>query len=505
MRGVRLFAFAVVLVAFASSAGAEDPPPAKAKHVNVVTPEAKAAMEKYARLVYRPTEHGLRSMSGAIFGVGFGGSKPRRFTFQAGGHVDVEVAAGVDPSSGRAKMGQFILGAPLEASLAGLVLVETDQYDAQFVDREGRETLVVTNYKDGAPARTGAFTFDANGLVATAEMGPESSIPGHVEMSWAKSGDSYRLEVIDVSASPLAAGGSLRVRYELTYSTLAGTDVVTSFGFAASGVDGKQVIDLRGTFRLDDVVVNGAKVDVPMPPVHEQHVSPEARRAIDTYLRRTYLPSAHGLRSLSGAVFPAGDRQAQPVNFAFVAPGEVVLTPPAGMDPRSQDGVLVLSTHRVALDMALKSMELASTLEFDAEFVDRGGCRLLEIAGYSKGVRTETRELDFDGNGLLASVTVRFGEDPTKTTGVTNVRLTWEKTGALHRIARVDTVTVQGERSVRTTTEVRYSQREGIDLPSEFSLTWTVNGERTTRSYVLANLVLNGKPVAAPPAPADKK
>jgi len=182
----RVAAALAVLTALATAARAEDPPPAKAKHENKVTPEAKAAMEKYARLVYRPTDHGLVSLSGAIVQAGAGDAKPRPFSFKAGGHLDVESAPGVDPASGRAKMGQFMLGAPLEATLAGISLTDGDEYDAQFVDRDGVRTLLVTQYGDGRERSASSFTFDANGLVAATELGAGPALSGQMRFAWEK-------------------------------------------------------------------------------------------------------------------------------------------------------------------------------------------------------------------------------------------------------------------------------------------------------------------------------
>jgi hypothetical protein len=490
-----------VLTALATVARAEDPPPAKAKHENKVTPEARAAMEKYARLVYRPTDHGLVSLSGAIVQAGAGDAKPRPFSFEKAGHVDVAIAPGADSSSGRAKMGQVMLGAPLEATLAGISLTDGDEYDAEFVDRDGIRTLLVTRYRDGVERSPSSFTFDANGLVAATELGAGPGPPGRMRCTWEEAGERYRLAGLDIDA-PLGGGaGSMHLRYRMTYATLGGVDLVTSYEFEASGTDGKQEMAKRCTFALVDVLVNGTKVDVPKPAVQERRISPEARAAIDRYLQRRYVPSEHGLRSLAGRIVPTGADPLPTTRFTWSPADQVVVTLADGVDPGSPEGQKALSTSRFCVSAALNGMEVAVGGAIDADFVERDGRRLLQISGYVKGTRTETREIELDGDGLLAAITVWQGPDAATAVTTTRFRLHWEKTGDRFRIARLELVR-SGSDGVATRFEVAetYASVGGIDVPAGFTVTYTDDEGGESHAYAVRDLVVNGKKFA-PPAP----
>lgn len=240
--------------------------PAPWKHENEVSAEAKAVIEKYTALVYRPTEHGLASLSGTLVQDGAATPKPRGFSFTSPGHADVDAAPEVDAASGRGKMGRVMLGIPLEATLAGVPLSDGDEYDAEFVERDGGRALAVTNYKDGAKQRIDEFKFDASGLVAEVGMGrgkPSTAFSMVVRLAWEKTGDRYRIRSIDWTVGAGAGAGSMRLEYELAYGEVGGVAIVTSYTLAASGAAGEQSIDRRTTFRLADLVLNGKKVEAP--------------------------------------------------------------------------------------------------------------------------------------------------------------------------------------------------------------------------------------------------
>lgn len=238
------------------------------KHVNNVSPEAMVAMERYAKLVHRPTEHGLVSLSGKIVAQGAESSKPRGFSFKAAGHVGVESAPGADPNAGGTRMGRVMLGFPLEATLAGIPVADGGEYDAAFVERDGGRALVVTNYKDGAKKRIDEFTFDATGLLSSAAIGtraPGGGIAMKMQLSWEASGERHRIRAIDWTAGLDGGAGSMRMQYELEYGEVGGIAMVTSYTLAASGAAGDQSLARKATFRLADLLLNGKKVESPKP------------------------------------------------------------------------------------------------------------------------------------------------------------------------------------------------------------------------------------------------
>jgi len=287
----------------------------------------------------------------------------------------------------------------------------------------------------------------------------------------------------------------------MTYSTLGGVDLVTSYDFEASGADGKQEMAKRCTFALVDVLVNGTKVDVPKPAVQERRISPEARAAIDRYLQRRYVPSEHGLRTLAGRVVPTGADPLPTTRFTWSPADQVVVTLAEGVDPDSPDGQKALSTSRLCVSAALNGMEIAVGGAIDAEFVERDGRRLLRIAGYVKGTRTESREIELDGDGLLAAITVWQGPDAATAVTTTRFRLHWEKTGDRFRIARLELVR-SGSDGVATRFEVAetYASVGGIDVPAGFAVTYTDDEGGESHAYAIRDLVVNGKKFE-PPVP----
>lgn len=471
------------------------------KHQKQVTPEAKAAIERFASLVNRPAGHGLKSLSGALVKSGSRDPNPPTFRFTAGGHVVVVPEEGQAPSRSARWLTTLMLWTPLDLTLAGLPLTEQGEYDAEFVDRAGGRTLVFTWFRDGEKVSTCSYTFDAYGMPATAEMGNQRT-----HFAWHKAGDRFYLVGLDVTLAWVGTDDAVRLQYELTWTTLRGIDVMTCFDVAASGRHGKELLNERMTCWLTDVVLNGYAVSTPRPTVHESCISPEALSAIKRYLGRRYLPAEHGLRSLSGVIRQTEPGAVRALRFEYTPADHVVVTRPDYADAGSPLGQWALSNHAFVLGVALESMEVTGGPEFDADFVERDGCRFLEIAGYTKGARTETRRLDFDGNGLVSAVSLTYGPDAARAPGVTNFRIEWQKSGDLFRIVRADILhNMQGRPGPRLRSTLSYTRIEGVDIPTAFTLNSSLNGEESAWSCVLTDLVLNGKAVAVPPAPADKR
>ena len=479
------------------------------KHVNRVSPEAQVAMERYARLVYRPTDHGLQTISGTMAAPGTPSSSRRRFEFRAGGHVRVEENERPNATPQFRAGNRLALSIALEATLVGLPLVEGDEYDAEFRDIEGVRTLVVTRFLDGVKDRADTFVFEDSGLVRAFGVGggdTGSPLRLRIDLAWQPLGDRFRIETIALAMEVTQTSEATRVGYELTYAELRGIQLVTSYSTTFSGVLDGKVVSEHGNISLSDVVVNGVKVDSPSPAIHEARISPEARTAIERYLQRRYVPAVHGLRSLSGQIVATWTDEPRPPRFTYSPADHVVVKLPEDVDPGAPAGQQILASYEFPLILALDGMEVAGGPEFDAGFVERGGVRLLEIAGYEKGRRTETRELDFDGNGLIASSTLKYGEDPATSVIAAQFRFTWQKTGDLFRIVRADILRKdETGAATRTVVALTYSRLDGVDVPTAFTFTRTEKGETKTYAYALRDLVVNGKKVEtpAPPVPAD--
>jgi hypothetical protein len=232
-------------------------------HENEVSPEAQALLDAYARRVHRPSEHGLVTASGAVMPDGVKAPLRRAFSYSAPLFLKVTLPpeGKPDAASGRAVIASTTFA--LLLGLDGLRLTESLEYDARVVENADARKLEITNY--GAGARTGMseITFDGAGLVASLRRrdGPDAAAPtSDVEFRfvWEKSGTGNRVHSAELISGP--ADKEARKRYTLTYSTINGVDVVTSYIVTVLEAGSPEKVF---SYRIEDLVVNGKKVDPP--------------------------------------------------------------------------------------------------------------------------------------------------------------------------------------------------------------------------------------------------
>lgn len=278
MGRVALVAFAAILVAPAAAAE-EAPPPkpeAPARHENKVTSEAKAAFEAWQKLLYRPTDHGLKELAGTVemrhemAGMeGMGGTgagmpdMTLRFAVSFRAPATMEVAAKGNspmfPPQAAEGMGRSLKSLLLNA--LGVFAPEGDdaEYDAEVAAEEGRKVLVVTTYEKGARQGAVRFTLDDRGLAASGaavftEKGPGGSateVRARLGFEYAKEGDRFLLvkKKVEISIAPAP------FEYAVEYADAGGFRIPVK---TTTGMQGMNMV-----YRFADLTVNGKKVDLP--------------------------------------------------------------------------------------------------------------------------------------------------------------------------------------------------------------------------------------------------
>jgi hypothetical protein len=251
----RSFAGYLITAAFAAAGcGYDAVAPRAAKHVNVVTPEAKAAIERYQRLVWRPAEHGLAKQHATLGGKS-GTARTLVVDFAAPQTLTVNPAPGVDPMSTGAQMGMLEYGPSLRVAFLGMPIADVDEYDAAFADRDGRRVLVVTEFHGQVQPSTSELEFDGAGLlVEVAPVAGPVTRP-HMTLSWASTGDLHR--VVGIQSEYDESGLPMQVRSALIYGEFGGVQTLASLSIDVTLGEGTHRRDVSSTIRLSDLVVNG--------------------------------------------------------------------------------------------------------------------------------------------------------------------------------------------------------------------------------------------------------
>jgi len=476
---------AFVVLAVGVAARAEDPPPTK--HVNVVTPEARAAIERYVKLVYRPAEHGLSSVS-AVLAYPDGSASPGRFRFVPPTRVAFEPGAAPVPVTNPVAALQFRL--PLRAAFEGMPLIEEAEHDAEIVEKDGAKWLVVTSFINGGKDRTDEFAFDAAGLLAKARPGlslPEGAPQPEISFAWSDVSGLHRVEAMELSMGD--ASHAVAWKFRLAYSDVLGVNLLTSFTTDLSARDGGKDAHKFAPVLLDALVVNGSPVDVPRPGVHRNRVSPDAKAAIDAYARLVYRPVDRGLVSATGTI--ACDETSS-AKFDYHAPNALAVW-------ATRDARQAAPLHRVALLAALDGVRIVETYEFDADFVGEGAARVLRVVEYKGDVKTATVDYSLDAAGLVTSLRRRGGVDPAAPTSDLTTRVTWAICGKLRRVESCDVIAGPPDSTALSHFAFRYAAIDGIELPVAYVRTDVQSGKDAKAvTYRLEALVVNGK-AASPP------
>ena len=488
MRRAGWLAFALMF-ALASVALGQDAPPPKPKHENVVTPEAKAAIERYARLVYRPGEHGLVTASGTVAPDGV------KFEFEAPSIV--AVAQPREAFTDGQLSSEYT--EPLQLAFKGPPICGESEFDAELVNRDGELVLVVrTDWTE--PNRVlREYSLDAQGLFV--EMRLQVTIDGKFSselvsrFEWLRHGERFVLSVLD--ATVFVDGHRSAFRYELAYADVGGLWLMTSYMLSKQG-DSKR-------YRFESLRVNGKSVELPKPWKHVNRVSAEAKEAIERYAKSVDRPTDRGLVSLAGGIAQDGDATAVPRRFRFAAGGHLAIDPAQGADPKSGRAKMGQFLVGAPLEATLAGLPLVSGDEYDAEFIERDGKRTLTVTNFRDGVKRRSDEFVLDSNGMIAtSVTDVGGRGPSVTT-----KIAWEKAGDLHRIRTLDVTAVVEGGTMRFVYELEYGEIGGFALVKSyrFAASGAMGADAMSKAatFRLVDLVVNGKKTESPSLPAETK
>jgi hypothetical protein len=208
--------FAVALLAGALGIAARRAP---AGHVNKVTPEAKAALDKYAQIVYRPAEHGLKLATGTI---AVDGDQPRpsiKFSFSPERKVKVEWT---DAGKAR-KLPEPVLGMVdmvLEGAFLGVPIPDKTEYDAELFHGPSGDDLKISCFTDSVVKSQLRVSLDEHGLARSvvmstpppADHNQPAPTPVTLVLGWGKTDEGYRIEQISFPGIGATAFGGMKWR-----------------------------------------------------------------------------------------------------------------------------------------------------------------------------------------------------------------------------------------------------------------------------------------------------
>jgi hypothetical protein len=466
----------------ADDSGAAPP----AKHVSQVTPEAQAAIERFGRIAYRPQDHGMQSVKGSVVPFGFKTRDRLEFDLAAPDFVNVRIPSAIDREMRSADFWTWTAKDALYLAFDAPGMFEYDEMDASIVVRDGVTVIEATEYTDDKVTSTDEFSIGAEGLptrrVHRAANG--SDAPNYTQTySWTKVGDQDCVSGMEIR---LDEEKSNRYVCSLEYSDVAGIRLVTSFAveYTASGAAPRTF-----TFRIADLVVNGAPANLPAPWRHVNHVTPEAKAAIERMRGLSDRPADRGLKSFAGEVVAVGWQTKERTTFAFTAPDQYDRTIPAAL--RDEMSRLHVESQIVAGPVGLGvSPEWIEFDELDAEVADRDGTRTILVAEFNEGELVRRREYATDAAGLVArqqcrSATGQHGDDYTST-------YTWSKSANGWRLTGVDKV-FEDEHPQSYSSSIEYASVGGFELPVSWTVTYALDPKTMKRfRFFVDAAVVNG-------------
>jgi hypothetical protein len=451
------------------------------KHVGIAAADARAAIERAAKLVDKPADHGVKSVRAAF--VQNGSPTPWRFRFESGrGHVDP--AEGAEPTQKQRNDAGFTFLIPLRAAFEGPSIELDSETDAAFVDREGTRWLRISKWDDGERVSTWDYEFDSRGLIVRG-VRDESGLSAELRFGWCPAGERFRVESVEFSRTQTGAETFTATR-KIGWRDVAGTSlptrVVCEYGDASAGPRGRRTV----TFELRDVSINEAP-PVADPNAHVNVVTPEARAALDRYERLIYRATDHGLRTATATLLPSGAR-------LEVRNGRVSLTASvAAADSREAAPDRTYWMYESALTFALFGGPTAEG-EFDAAFVERLGRRVLDVTDYQAGVLRARRELLFDDRGLVVSLRVRRTEP---TSDEFNFQFVWRPVGDRWQVERVEAWSAT--HPWHSHLGCSFADVAGASIPTSIRIAFSNVGPGSrTLVAALTDLVVNGEPVTLP-------
>jgi hypothetical protein len=475
-------AFAALGV-LALPARAQDPPPEKTRHENVVTPEAKAAIDRFNRLVYVADRHGLRSCAGVLVPVGFASDERSPFEWKPPGLADLRLAGPVARELSAARLWAWAFRIPVYLALHPDGIFDYAEFDARIAhEQDGLTTLAVTEYEQGSVLSSDEFVFDREGLLTKRVHG----VPGGstsqaytATYTYAKVGDAYCLAGMQFTAAKPSAA---RYVCTLRYAEVAGFHLLESYDVT---VLTEAAVRRKFTFRVADLAVNGESVALLKSEKHVNRVTPEARAALDRHAGLVYRASDQGLRTATATLLPNRGR-------VEVEDGRIRVT--ASGAPDDPQAVANARFCEFALGLALSGPLLVERREFDAEFVDRSGRRVLAVTEYDGGAVLWRKEAVLDHRGLVVSLSVR---GPEAASPQSEYRFGWRQMGDRWQVQRFELW--ESRAPAHYDVAFTFADAAGMSLPASLAMNVTnVGPTNGTIDFALSDLVVNGKPVALP-------
>lgn len=479
----------VVAALLAASARAEDPPAEKPRHEYKTAPAAQAAIERYKRLVYRPEDHGLKSVKGSLVCVGFRSHARPTFEFVPPGELKSVVPPELEKEMDGANVVDGVIRTPLLAGLYVSDFVDFDRCDKELVEREGKTLLLFTDFDGDRPTHKQEFTLDADGLVAQWRSRPDEAPSAHgftTTYSWMRFGDLSCVAGID---AVLENERPSSYACTISYADVNGVHLPVSWSMT-------YVSDLktsrRLTFYVDDLVVNGEKVDLPKPWLHENKVTPEAQAALDRFKALVDKPADHGVTSATFDLVVGSGADAPRASYEFSAPGKVKPVSSTG----SRSGPADPAMQALALSAAFSGLPIDEDGQRDAEIVSQGGGAALVLTTYRDGAMAASVECPLNADGLPSAITYRDDPDSGGSPAF-SIRLEWGLVDGRWRVERAEATPKVEGKSARISMTFHYGDVAGVQLLESYDMLVSSVATGDVHAIVrVENLAVNGAPAS---------
>jgi hypothetical protein len=448
-------------------------------HLNVVSPEAKAAIDRYERLVDRPAERELKSLTAAVDIDGDGGPLSGRMEFTPPGGVVVSPEPRTKPTKSQESAGSYYVTVPFTLAFRGVLMPDASEFDAELVRRGGTTTLLVSKYHDGEKIHATEFGFDADGMPVSETRVGSDDFP-RITYQWARIGDKRRLSAITIETP------AHRTEFVPAYHEVGGVQIPAVIRATTRVAGEGEDRERRTTVRLRSIVLNGKSVDFVDPTAHVNVVTPEANAALEQFAKLVYRPTDHGVKTASATFLPSGLR-------FELAGGRCSLLPPA--DESGGTWAAFAATFDPLLRSAWFGPPIADSTHFDAEVVDKLGRRVLVLTSFRDGVAVSRNSLAFDDRGLVVAIHFDVLLPPVKSS---EMRVSWTPVGGLWQVERVECWDVK--QAQRVTIAFGFADAAGARVPASMKLLVS-NVPNVDSAPVLAatDLIVNGAKVVLPP------
>lgn len=268
MKPAAVAAFALAALALAAPAQEaepkKEPPPPPAKHVNQVSPEAKACIDAIGKAMYSPVAAGLKRLEGTMTSTGKSGTEAVTVEFRGPSDLKVKDVEKV-PTEGR----KWLMAESVTATTVRVLLTESlgmasflpgldgGEYDAEVVPEGKGKALRITGWKEGVAVTEYLYSLNDDGL-PSASKGTSGAAPGALNLAntfqYSRVGDRFVLarQVMTFLDNP--AFDPMDQAY--TWTDVGGLRILTSYEL-------KDPMGGTTCTRWKDLTVNGKKVELP--------------------------------------------------------------------------------------------------------------------------------------------------------------------------------------------------------------------------------------------------